>query len=81
MKIALIQQRATSSPSDNQERLRSKIKQAAEQGARLVVLQELHDTLYFCQTEDTHNFSFAQPIPNGDACHFTHKWQGKTTLF
>ncbi|MBQ9592084.1 MAG: carbon-nitrogen hydrolase [Paludibacteraceae bacterium] len=70
MKIALIQQRATSSPSDNQERLRSKIKQAAEQGARLVVLQELHDTLYFCQTEDTHNFSFAQPIPNGDACHF-----------
>ena len=70
MKIALIQQRATSSPSDNQERLRSKIKQAAEQGARLVVLQELHDTLYFCQTEDTHNFSLAQPIPNGDSCHF-----------
>ncbi len=70
MIIALIQQCATSSTEDNRQRLSDKIDQAARQGARLVVLQELHDTPYFCQVEDTRNFTLAQPIPEGLSCQF-----------
>ena len=42
---------------------RSKIKELAGNGAELIVLQELHDSLYFCQTEDTSKFDLAEPIP------------------
>ena len=56
MKTGIIQQHNTASVQDNQERLIHKIKQLAAAGAQLVVLQELHDSLYFCQTEDVKNF-------------------------
>ena len=69
MKLAIIQQSCTASIEENRERLAAQITQVASQGAELVVLQELHDSLYFCQTEDTAHFSLAEPIP-GPATDF-----------
>lgn len=63
MKIGLIQQRNTADRTANIERLKANIREAASEGAELVVLQELHNGLYFCQTEDTSLFDQAEPIP------------------
>ncbi|MBP3737493.1 MAG: carbon-nitrogen hydrolase [Muribaculaceae bacterium] len=63
MKIGIIQQHNTDNRDDNRRRLIDKIKKLATQGAQLVVLQELHDALYFCQTENVDNFDLAVPIP------------------
>ena len=63
MKIGIIQQRCGSDVTANKERLAQHIREAASVGAELVVLQELHNSLYFCQTEDTDNFDLAEPIP------------------
>ena len=63
MKIGIIQQHNTSNTTDNRERLISKIRDLAANGAQLVVLQELHDSLYFCQVEDVNNFDLAVTIP------------------
>ena len=63
MKIGLIQQHNTARRDDNRQRLAEKIAQLAQQGAELVVLQELHNGLYFCQTEDVNVFDQAEPIP------------------
>ncbi len=59
MKIALIQQAYHSSKDKTIEVTRTKIAQASENGAKLIVLQELHQTEYFCQSEDTKFFSYA----------------------
>lgn len=69
MKVALIQQRNTASADDNRGRLAAKIAEAAAHGAQLVVLQELHDTPYFCQTETVDHFDMAIAIP-GDVTDF-----------
>ena len=63
MKLALIQQVCTASPDDNRSRLAASIAEVAERGAQLVVLQELHNTPYFCQTESVDNFDLAEPVP------------------
>ena len=63
MKIGLIQQHNTSDREDNISRLENSIRQMKEQGAQLVVMQELHNSLYFCQVENVNNFDFAEPIP------------------
>ena len=63
MKIGLIQQRCTGSIEDNKRKLAQNSADVASQGADLVVLQELHNSLYFCQTENTANFDLAEPIP------------------
>lgn len=63
MKIALIQMSCTADVQANREKLAERIAQAASQGAELVVLQELHNSLYFCQTENTDLFDLAEPIP------------------
>ena len=63
MKIGIIQQRCSDNVSANKERLAQHIREAASAGAELVVLQELHNSLYFCQTEDTEKFDLAEPIP------------------
>ncbi|MBR3455762.1 MAG: carbon-nitrogen hydrolase [Bacteroidaceae bacterium] len=63
MKIGIIQQRCSDNVSANKERLAQHIRDAASAGAELVVLQELHNSLYFCQTEDTEKFDLAEPIP------------------
>ena len=61
--VGIIQQQNTASPEQNRANLISKIEKLARQGAKLVVLQELHDSLYFCQTESTDKFDLAVPIP------------------
>ncbi len=63
LKTALIQQHNVADTQDNIRRLTNSIKDAADQGAQLVVLQELHNSLYFCQTEDVNQFDLAEPIP------------------
>ena len=63
LKVGLIQQANSADHAQNKERLQASIRQAAAQGAELVVLQELHNGLYFCQTEDVHVFDQAEPIP------------------
>ena len=63
MKVGIIQRACGESTQQNQAHLCEAIRKAAQQGAQLVVLQELHNSLYFCQTEDTAQFDLAEPIP------------------
>ncbi|WP_293674629.1 carbon-nitrogen hydrolase [uncultured Parabacteroides sp.] len=63
LKIGLVQQANTGDRTANIEKLKRNIRACASQGAGLVVLQELHNGLYFCQTEDTAVFDQAEPIP------------------
>ena len=63
MKIGIIQQHNTADRDDNKRRLAEKVRKLAEQGAELIVMQELHNGLYFCQTEDVNVFDQAEPIP------------------
>lgn len=70
MKVALIQQANTPDIKDNIERLKEKIREAASQGAQLVVLQELHNSLYFCQIESTDTFDLAETIPGPSTDEF-----------
>ena len=63
MKIGIIQQHNTADRDDNKRRLAEKIKSLATKGAELVVLQELHNGLYFCQEENVDTFNQAEPIP------------------
>ena len=64
LRIALIQMACSTSRQANREKIAARIDEAATKGASLVVLQELHDTPYFCQTEDVNNFDLATPIPS-----------------
>lgn len=63
MKIGLVQQANTCEQIENRKKLKSNIRLCADQGAELIVLQELHNGLYFCQTEDTQLFDQAETIP------------------
>ncbi|MCD8179691.1 MAG: carbon-nitrogen hydrolase [Tannerellaceae bacterium] len=63
MKVGIIQQANSCDVTANIEKLKKNIIRCAEEGAELVVLQELHNGLYFCQTEDTSLFDLAEPIP------------------
>lgn len=70
MKIGLVQQANSNERADNIKRLKSNIVRCAEEGAQLVVLQELHNGLYFCQTEDTQVFDQAETIPGPSTDEF-----------
>ena len=63
MKVGIIQQSCTADVAHNVERLTESIRKVAQEGAELVVLQELHNSLYFCQTENTELFDLAETIP------------------
>ena len=63
MKIGIIQQHNTADREDNKARLAEKITKLAQEGAELIVLQELHNGLYFCQEENVNTFNQAEPIP------------------
>ena len=63
IKIGLLQQHNTANSEDNMRRLAEGIEKLAKDGAQLVVLQELHNSLYFCQVENVNNFDLAEPIP------------------
>ena len=63
LKIGFLQQHNTADTKDNLLRLAEGISDLAKRGAELIVLQELHNSLYFCQTENVDNFDLAEPIP------------------
>lgn len=63
LKVGIIQQHNTADRNDNRRRLAESIKGLAAKGAELIVLQELHNGLYFCQTENVDLFDQAEPIP------------------
>lgn len=67
LKVGIIQQSNTADISSNRQNLINKIRTLANQGAELVVLQELHDSLYFCQVESTDNFDIAIKL-DGEEC-------------
>jgi len=67
--VGLVQQANSGSQPENMKRLAEKIAECAQQGAELVILQELHNSLYFCQSEEVENFSLAEPVP-GDSTRF-----------
>jgi N-carbamoylputrescine amidase len=70
MKVAIIQQSKGSDLAANREQITADVRQAAALGAQLIVLQELHNSLYFCQTEDPSCFDLAEPIPGPSTDHF-----------
>ena len=63
LKVGIIQQHNTADIDQNKKRLADKCRQLAGNGARLIVLQELHNSLYFCQTENVDLFDLAETIP------------------
>ena len=63
MKIGIVQIRCSSDTEQNRLKLADRIREAAQKGAELVVLQELHNTQYFCQTENVDMFDLAETIP------------------
>ena len=69
LKVGLVQQSIVADKEINRKRLAENVRKCAADGAQLVVLHELHDTLYFCQVENTENFSLAEPFP-GEAIPF-----------
>ncbi len=70
MKIGIIQQSKTSNIEENIARIDDAVRKAAQKGAELIVLQELHNSLYFCQTENVDLCNLAEPIPGPSTEHF-----------
>ena len=70
LRIGFLQQHNTADTKDNLLRLGEGIRDLAKRGAQLIVLQELHNSLYFCQTENVNNFDLAQPIPGPSTSFF-----------
>ncbi len=62
-RIGMLQQHNVADSKENIRRLAEGIEDLARRGAQLIVLQELHNSLYFCQTENVDNFDIAEPIP------------------
>jgi len=67
--VGIVQQANSTSIQENMEKLAINIQSCVEAGAELIVLQELHNSLYFCQVEDPNNFDLAETIP-GKSTHF-----------
>ncbi len=70
IRTALVQQQNGADREMNRQRLKEKAGQAAREGADLVVFQELHDTLYFCQTMDPRHFDLADTIPGPSTAYY-----------
>ena len=71
LKVGLIQQACSADVEQNKESLKCNIEDVARQGAELVVLQELHNSLYFCQVESTDNFDLAEPVPGPSTTYYS----------
>jgi N-carbamoylputrescine amidase len=72
MKIGIIQQSCSADIAANRQKLAHNIADVAARGAQLVVLQELHNTLYFCQEEKVDYFDLAEPIPGPSTEFYGH---------
>ncbi len=69
MKVGIIQQSNSADVAENRQRIAREVHRLASEGAELIVNRELHDSLYFCQEENTDNFDLAVAIP-GEATDF-----------
>lgn len=70
LKIGIVQQTCSTDRSSNLEKSAAFVRQAAQSGAELVVLQELHTSIYFCQAEEVEMFELGRPIPGEDTVYF-----------
>ena len=70
LRVAIVQRSFTEDVEANRSLLAADIRQAAEAGARLVILPELHNSRYFCQTEEVAAFALAEPIPGPSTAFF-----------
>ena len=70
MKIGIVQQSCSDNIGENLQKLEHNISRLAADGAQLVILQELHNTPYFCQTENTDHFDLAEPIPGPSTAYY-----------
>ena len=70
MKVGIIQQSCGIDVPENMKKLANNIRKAAQKGAQLIILQELHNSLYFCQTENPDNFDLAEPIPGPSTSYY-----------
>ena len=73
MKVGIIQQANSADITDNIHKLKEKIRQLANDGSELIVMQELHNGLYFCQTEDTEVFDQAEKMCIRDRCYMVQR--------
>ena len=73
LKVGIIQQTCSADVEANKQKLARNIADVAEHGAQLVVLQELHNSPYFCQVESVDNFDLAEPIPGPSTEFFVPK--------
>lgn len=71
MKVGIIQESHAANVEQNIAKLTSKIEELAKKGAQLIVLSELHNSLYFCQVEDVDNFDLAESIPGKSTDYFS----------
>ena len=69
LKVGIVQQSCVAEKQANRRKLRNSVLACVAKGAELIVLQELHDSLYFCQTENPAMFDLAEPFP-GEATQF-----------
>lgn len=67
LKVGIVQQKRSADKAENMKKSLEAIRKCADLGAELVVLQELHASLYFCQVEDVDLFDLAEPIPGPDS--------------
>lgn len=70
MKVGIVQLACTAAPQENKARIAKAIAQLAAEGGELIVLQELHNTLYFCQEESVEIFDLAEPIPGPSTAYY-----------
>jgi N-carbamoylputrescine amidase len=70
IKVGLVQSSFTGDLTENRRRMAAGIDNCADRGAKLVVLPELHNSLYFCQTENTGNFDLAESVPGPSTEYF-----------
>ncbi|GAB6982388.1 carbon-nitrogen hydrolase [Prevotella dentasini] len=70
LKIGFLQLHNTADVANNIKRLTEGITDLAQRGAELIVLQELHNSLYFCQVEEVGNFDLAEPVPGPSTDHY-----------
>ena len=71
LKVGIVQQKRTADKGENMQKSIDAIRECASKGAELVVLQELHASLYFCQVENVDLFDLAEPIPGPDSDIFS----------
>ena len=70
LRIGILQQKKTADIIENMKAIEENVTDLARRGAELIILSELHNSLYFCQVEDVNNFDLAETIPGPSTDRF-----------